>query len=81
MKTLVPLSKKGQTAWPALFRIRHQPLSDTSDLAGLQTFRALRHFELNLVALGKALETFALNLRMMDKYVTAVFLRDKTKTF
>lgn len=54
-------------------------MSDFADVLGLKPLGALGYFKLNPITLCQALETFALNLRVMYEDILPLILRNKTE--
>src|SRR6266508_2820813 len=71
------IRKAGSRLRDPAFRLTLGLLSGLANVGGLEALRAPRHFELDLVTLGQALEALGLDGAEVHEHVLAVFLGDK----
>src|SRR5712691_529403 len=71
------MKKAGSRLRDPAFRLTLGLLSGLANVGGLEPLRAPRHFELDLVTLGQALEALGLDGAEVHEHVLAVFLGDK----
>jgi hypothetical protein len=63
------------------FNFRQRSSLDALDVLCRRAFLAIDYFKFYAFAFSESLEALALDRGMMDKYVLAAILFDKTKTF
>lgn len=78
---LPPCQKKRPCTDAEPFNFRQRSSLDTLDVLCRRAFLAIDYFKFYAFAFSESLEALALDRGMMDKYVLAAILFNKTKTF
>jgi len=73
------MRKAGSRLRDPAFRLTLELFLGLANVGGLEALRAPRHFELDLVTLGQALEALGLNGAEVYEHVLAVLLGDETE--